>query len=82
MLRHDGLLNRIIEGRSEGKRGRGRKRQQMIDDIMDKEKYGNLKRTAVDRMRWIGRRIQLTDFKAKNLLLLSRLLQEERRASN
>ena len=35
MLRHDGLLNRIIEGRIEGKRGRGRTRQQMIDDIME-----------------------------------------------
>ena len=60
-LRHDSLLNRIISGRIEGKRGRGRKRQQMIDDIMDKEKYGTLKRTAEDRTRWIGRRKQQTD---------------------
>ena len=37
VLRHDGLLNRIMEGRIEGKRGRGRKRKQMIDDIMEKD---------------------------------------------
>ena len=61
VLRNDSLLNRIIEGRIEGMRGRGRKRQQMIDDIMDKEKYGNLKRTAEDRTRWIGRRKQEKD---------------------
>ena len=40
ILSHDGLINRIIEGGIEVKRGRGRKRQQMIDDNMDKEKYG------------------------------------------
>jgi len=55
VLRHDGPLNRIIEGRTEGKRVTGRKRQQMIDDIMEK-KYENMKRTAEDRMRWIERR--------------------------
>ena len=49
VLRHDGLLNRIMEGRIEGKRGRGRKRQQMMDDILEKEKYGSMKRTAEDR---------------------------------
>ena len=46
VIRHDGLLNRITEGGIVEKRGRRRKRQQMIDDIKDKEKYGNLKRTA------------------------------------
>ena len=51
VLQHDGMLNRIMEGRIEGKRGRGRKGQQMIDDIMAKEKYGNLKRTAEDGSR-------------------------------
>ena len=33
----------------------------MIDDIMDKEKYGNLVRTAEDWTRWIGRIKQQTD---------------------
>ena len=33
----------------------------MIDEIMDKEKCDNLKRTAEDRTRWIGRRKQQTD---------------------
>ena len=55
LLRHEGLLHTILEGRIEGKRGRGRKRQQMIDDIMGKEKYVIMKRTAEDRTRWIVR---------------------------
>ena len=55
ILRHEGLLHTILEGRIEGKRGRGRKRQQMIDDIMGKEKYVIMKRTAEDRTRWIVR---------------------------
>jgi len=44
-------LHTTIEGKIEGKRGRGRIRQQMIDDIMEQEKYDNIKRTAEDRTR-------------------------------
>ena len=43
VLRHDGLLHRILEGRMEGKRGRGRRRQRMTDDIMGKESYEDKK---------------------------------------
>jgi len=56
ILRHDGPQHTILEGRIEGNRGRGRKRQQMIDDIMGMENYISMKRTAEDRTRWIVRR--------------------------
>jgi len=55
VLRHDGLLHTIIKSRIEGKRGRGRKRHQMMDYIMEKEKYDNMKRTAENRTRWSNR---------------------------
>jgi len=52
IMRYDGLLRTTLEGRIERKRGRGRKRQQMIDDIMGKENYVSMKRTAEDQTRW------------------------------
>ena len=45
VLRHDGLLCKILEGRMEGKRGRGRRRQRMIEDIMENEKYEGMKKS-------------------------------------
>jgi len=56
LVRHDGLLHTILEGRIEGKRGRRRKRQQIIDDITGKKNYVIMKRTAEDQTRWIARR--------------------------
>jgi len=61
ILRHDGLLHTTLEGTIEGKRGRGRKRQHMINDIMGKENYIIMTRTAEDRTRWIARRQQQKD---------------------
>jgi len=55
VLRHYGLLHTIIAGIIEGKRGRGRKIHQTLDEIMEKEKYDNMKRTAEDRTRWSER---------------------------
>ena len=49
----------------------------MIDDIMDKEKYGNLERTAEDRTSWIGRKNNRRTSNVKNLLLLSSILKEK-----
>jgi len=43
-------LYTILEGRIEEMRGRGRKRQQMIDGIMGKENYNNMKRTRWSRV--------------------------------
>jgi len=55
VLRHDGLLHTVIKG----KRGKGRKRHQMLDDIVEKEKYDNVKSTAEDRTRWRIKKHQL-----------------------
>jgi len=52
VLRHDGLMKDVTEGRMEGKRGRGRKRVKMLDDLIGEETYAQLKRRAEDRGRW------------------------------
>jgi len=57
MMAYCTILEDRIEGKR-GKRGRGHKRQQMVDDIMGKENYVIMKRTAEDRTRWIARRQQ------------------------
>ena len=43
ILRHDSLLRDIIEGRMKGKVTRGRKRLQMLSDVISKS-YEDLKR--------------------------------------
>ena len=52
VIRREGLLTEIIEGRMAGKRTRGRKRVGMLDDLLGKESYEQLKRRAEDRMSW------------------------------
>jgi len=42
ILRGDGLLKDVIEGRMEGKRTRGRRRLSMIDELMEGT-YGQVK---------------------------------------
>jgi len=37
VLRHDGLLHDVLEGRMLGKRTRGRRRIQLIDDLLEKK---------------------------------------------
>jgi len=48
-------------GLKERKKGRGRKRQQIIDFIMAKENDVIMKRTAEDRIRWMAKRQQQKD---------------------
>ena len=48
-MRGDGLMKEVMEGKMEGKRGRDRKRIGMIDELMENELYGGLKRRALDR---------------------------------
>ena len=42
IMRGDGLMKEVMEGKMEGKRERGRKRIGMIDELMINEQYGDL----------------------------------------
>jgi len=45
VMRGEGLLREVIEGRMEGKRPRGRRRMGMLEDnIYEKESYGIMKK--------------------------------------
>ena len=48
----DGLMKQVMEWKMEGKRGPGSKRIGMIDEVMENERYGDLKRRAEDRQGW------------------------------
>ena len=52
IMRGEGLMKEVMEGKIEGKREPGRKRIGMIDDLLGKERYGVLKRRAEDRQEW------------------------------
>jgi hypothetical protein len=51
VLRGEGLLKEAMEGRMEGKRGRGRPRTGMLDDLKG-ESYAGMKRRAENREEW------------------------------
>jgi len=51
ILRGEGSLREVIEGRMEGKRGRGRPRKGMLDDLVVSS-YGDMKRKAENRDEW------------------------------
>jgi len=53
VLRHDGMLLTILEGRTMGKRQRGRRRIKMIDNNAGNESYVKTKRKAEDRRQWM-----------------------------
>jgi len=53
VLRHDRMLLTILEGRTMGIRHRGRRRIQMIDDIVGKESYVKTKRKVEERRQWM-----------------------------
>ena len=52
VLRHDGLLHIISEGRMKGKPTRGRRRIQMLHDLANDGYDVALKRAAEDRQVW------------------------------
>ena len=52
VLRHEGLMKDVLEGRMEGKRPRGRKIIMMMDDIKDGRSYFRTKRDAEDKELW------------------------------
>ena len=51
ILRGDGLLKDVIEGRMEGKRVPGGRRKSMLYDLLERT-YEVLKRLAEDRVSW------------------------------
>ena len=51
VLRGNGLLREVIEGRMEGRRVRGRPRKGMLDEIITGT-YADMKRRAEDRVGW------------------------------
>jgi len=48
VLQHDGLLRDVLEGRMLGKRTRGRRRIQLIDHLLSKKNYTDLKKASED----------------------------------
>ena len=64
VLRHDGLLHEIIEGRMKGKPRRGRRRIEMLHDLANDGGFVALKQAAEDRERWRHRAEQKTTEKA------------------
>ncbi len=48
----DGLMKDVRKGKMMDKRGPGRKRRGMIDDLPEKEQNGDLKRRAEDEQIW------------------------------
>jgi len=52
VLRHDGFLRDVLLGRMFDKRTRGRKRIQLIDDLLEKKNYTDLKKAAEDSSVW------------------------------
>ena len=51
IVRGDGLLKLVLEGRMDGKRPRGRRRMGMIDELKEVS-YVMMKRRAEDREKW------------------------------
>ena len=51
IIRSAGMLRTVTEGRVEVKRGRGRKRLAMLDDVQEGRDYRTVKQMALDRRR-------------------------------
>jgi hypothetical protein len=56
MLRRNCLLKHVIEGKLEGRiemmGRRGKRRQQLLDDLKKNRRYWKLKEEALDRTQW------------------------------
>jgi len=52
VLRHESFIQEIFQGRMMGKKTRGRRRIQMLHDLMVNSNYATLKQTAAERVPW------------------------------
>ena len=52
ILRGESLVKEVTVGRMEGKKGRGKPRIMLLDDIKADETYEKIKRIALDRVNW------------------------------
>ena len=52
ILRGESLVKDVLEGRFEGKRGRGKPPTMLLDDIQREDSYATLKGRAADREGW------------------------------
>src|SRR5258708_39769759 len=52
VLRGESMLREVMEGKMVGKRGRGRRRIEMLQELYDGGAYGAMKRRAEDRIKW------------------------------
>ena len=52
ILRGENMLRDVLEGKMNGKRGRGRPRTGMVSDLKGNLTYGMMKRKAEDREGW------------------------------
>jgi hypothetical protein len=52
VLRGEGLMREVMEGRMDGKRTRGRPRKGMLDEFLEDGSYAQMKRRAHDRESW------------------------------
>ena len=51
-MKEDVLMKQVMDSKMEGKRGSGRKRIGVIDDLFEKVSHENLKRDADNRQEW------------------------------
>ena len=52
VLRGDGLLREVIEGKMEGRRPRGRPRMGMLEELKEGSSFVDMKRRAENRGEW------------------------------
>jgi hypothetical protein len=59
ILRRNGLLKHVTEGRIKGRievtRRRGRRCRKLLNDLGDRRGYSHLKEEALDRIKWRNR---------------------------
>ena len=51
-MQHDGILCGVLEGRMLGKTWEEKRRIQLVDDLLEKKSYADLKKAAEDRSVW------------------------------